>query len=403
MLQEALPALGDWDGPIYGELGVLETDEERVCCHACGRWFKALAHHARQTHLLTSDEYRAIFGLNAGTALDAPALRAIKRRNSAPILARYRPLGLEVFRQQTTEEHRAYASGPRRLQTRVDPHNRAVWQRMQRAGTARSQELWEDRVHAEARAKRLSEARGGRIAVACAVCGAPLELSRWEVRHSQQHTCGDPCRREFRRRLLAQRGHLGSAEVREKAGATRRTRLAARPKYGREVGAKISEARRRRDGDAAEQLRQLPAEAWEALPEPDRTLVRRYYGLTRAQPATLVELMAAFRLQHRQVRRMVEQGTLRLIDPTTASAAPPQDERVRRWVAVQARLAALPEDALASVSDLDRQIIVRYYGLDGDPPGRQRALARALGISRQRVTPALAQAAALTGAAQPND
>jgi len=395
-----LPQLGEWDGPIHGVLGVLETDEERVRCHACGRWFKALANHARRTHRLTPEEYRAIFGLNASTALDAPALRATKRRNSAPILARYRPLNWHVLRQQTTEERRAYASGPRRLQTRVDPHNRETWRRMQRAGTERARGLWQDRAYGEARARRMAEARGGRVQVPCAVCGAPLELRRWQVRDSQHHTCGDACRRELHRRLLAQRGHLGSPDFREKARVTRRRTLAARPEYGREVGAKISSARRRRDGEVAEQLRQLPAAAWEALPEPDRSLVRRYYGVDGSQPASLVELMAAFGLQHRQVRRMVVQGALRLIDPNAAiGAAAPHDERVRRRAAVHAGLAALPDDALAGLSELDRRIIERFYGLDGGPPGRQRAIARDLAIGRRRVNVALAQAAALTGVA----
>jgi hypothetical protein len=150
--REALPALGDWDGPIHGALGVLETDGERVRCHACDRWFKALAHHVRQTHLLMPGEYRAIFGLNASTALDAPALRATKRRNSAPVLARYRPLNQYVLKQQTTQERRAYASGPRRLQTRID--NREVWLHLQRVGAERARELWQDPAYAEARSKR---------------------------------------------------------------------------------------------------------------------------------------------------------------------------------------------------------------------------------------------------------
>ena len=111
MARAKLPALGEWDGLIHGDLGVLETDGEHVCCHACAGWFKALAQHARQTHRLTPDEYRAIFGLNASTPLDAPTLRAIKRRNSAPILARYRPLNEDALRQQTTEDRRAQASG----------------------------------------------------------------------------------------------------------------------------------------------------------------------------------------------------------------------------------------------------------------------------------------------------
>jgi hypothetical protein len=36
---ERLPALGEWDGPVHGELGVLAVDEleDRVQCHVCGR------------------------------------------------------------------------------------------------------------------------------------------------------------------------------------------------------------------------------------------------------------------------------------------------------------------------------------------------------------------------------
>ncbi len=391
----ALPALGDWNGPIHGALGVLETDGERVCCHACGLWFKALAQHVRRTHLLMPEEYRAIFGLNASTALDAPALRATKRRNSAPVLARYRPLNQHVVKQQTTEERRAYASGPRRLQTRIDPHNREVWLRLQRTGAERARGLWQDPAYAEARARQMVEARGRRVTVPCAVCAAPIPLARWQVVDHQHHACSDACRRELHRRLLAQRGYLASAEARDKARTTRQRTLTARPEYGREVGAKISDAKRRRDEEVSEQLRQLPVAAWNAIPEPDRSMVRRYYGLDGARPATLADLMATFGLQHRHVRRMVAQGTLRLIDPDAAGAATPHEERVRNKTAVQARLAALPEGALARLAEVDRQIIVRFYGLDGGPPGRQRAIARNLGVSRKQVNAALAQAAAL--------
>jgi DNA-directed RNA polymerase sigma subunit (sigma70/sigma32) len=170
----------------------------------------------------------------------------------------------------------------------------------------------------------------------------------------------------------------------------------ARPEYGRQVGAKISDAKRRRDEAVSEQLRQLPATAWNAIPEPDRSMLRCYYGLDSARPATLAELMATFGLQHRHVRRMVAQGTLRLIDPDAAGGArTPHEERVRQKTAVQARLASLPEGALAGLAEVDRQIIVRFDGLDGGLPGRQRAIARDLGVSRKRVKAALARASAL--------
>jgi hypothetical protein len=34
---DQLPKLGDWDGPIHGQLGVLATDGDKVECHVCGR------------------------------------------------------------------------------------------------------------------------------------------------------------------------------------------------------------------------------------------------------------------------------------------------------------------------------------------------------------------------------
>jgi len=74
-LRKPLPEPGNWDGPVFGRLGVLATDGQRVECHACGRWFHHLGHHVRQTHNLTADEYRALFGLNVRTGL---ALLAIQ-------------------------------------------------------------------------------------------------------------------------------------------------------------------------------------------------------------------------------------------------------------------------------------------------------------------------------------
>jgi hypothetical protein len=60
----ALSALGDRDGPIFGELVVLAEEGCRVQCHICGRWKKQLANHALYAHRVSPAEYRAIFGLN---------------------------------------------------------------------------------------------------------------------------------------------------------------------------------------------------------------------------------------------------------------------------------------------------------------------------------------------------
>lgn len=78
----ALPALGDWDGPLYGALGTLATDGERVQCHICGRWYRFLANHVWRTHEVTADEYRALFGLAATHGLVAPTLTEQLRRHA---------------------------------------------------------------------------------------------------------------------------------------------------------------------------------------------------------------------------------------------------------------------------------------------------------------------------------
>src|SRR5712692_7714049 len=75
-----LPALGDWDGPIFGQLGVLHTDGSKVECHCCGRWYLHLGSHVVRTHKLTVPEYQAIFGLNRTTRLAGPAYQATARQ-----------------------------------------------------------------------------------------------------------------------------------------------------------------------------------------------------------------------------------------------------------------------------------------------------------------------------------
>ena len=52
-----------WNGPIFGQLGVLDTDGHRAECHACGGWYKLLGTHAFQAHGLSARTYRQLFGL----------------------------------------------------------------------------------------------------------------------------------------------------------------------------------------------------------------------------------------------------------------------------------------------------------------------------------------------------
>jgi len=121
---EQLPALGAWEGPIYGELGVLATDGTRLECHACGRWFVNLAQHVLKTHGLLPAEYRAMFGLRATHGLFGPQYRA---QVAAVAVRNFRPYWSEAgarAKAQTPEQRAAYGRGRRwRLETKLDPHN----------------------------------------------------------------------------------------------------------------------------------------------------------------------------------------------------------------------------------------------------------------------------------------
>jgi len=56
--------------PLHAVRGALavDTDEQRVQCHLCGGWYRALAPtHLSRAHGLTADEYRKLVGLLRAT------------------------------------------------------------------------------------------------------------------------------------------------------------------------------------------------------------------------------------------------------------------------------------------------------------------------------------------------
>lgn len=77
-----LPGLGEWDGPVYGELGVLNDDGEKVECHCCGEWYQQLTKHVEAAHDLTTREYKSIFGLRLKSGLVSTAVHQ-RRSQSA--------------------------------------------------------------------------------------------------------------------------------------------------------------------------------------------------------------------------------------------------------------------------------------------------------------------------------
>lgn len=67
----------DGDRPPLGRMRFSE-DGERVQCHACGRWLRALNTHLG-THDLDADSYRERYGLARTLSLWPPALKAKQR------------------------------------------------------------------------------------------------------------------------------------------------------------------------------------------------------------------------------------------------------------------------------------------------------------------------------------
>lgn len=80
---DALRTATEPDGMrLHAPLGELPYDaaEDRVQCHLCGGWYRALAPAHLQRHAITAEEYRAITGLNPSLALTTPSLSALRRR-----------------------------------------------------------------------------------------------------------------------------------------------------------------------------------------------------------------------------------------------------------------------------------------------------------------------------------
>ncbi len=85
---------------MYGEIGVVRCDDDRMQCHVCGKWYQSVGLHSVQAHELTADEYREAFGLNHQQGLVSPSLSDRMRRN---VQQRYidHPEQLEKFKESS--------------------------------------------------------------------------------------------------------------------------------------------------------------------------------------------------------------------------------------------------------------------------------------------------------------
>lgn len=308
---EHLPALGEWDGPIYGELGVLAVDEnDQVQCHVCGAaparppapiGAAAAASTPRSTarSSVSAPRRDRVAAQQVGAQVAEPRRGCGGRPRTAPA-----PSGSAISPEQRT----AYTRGRRwALEALRDPrnvelHRRTIvraqegaararsdgrrWWRDAREiaplGLARIRELAEDPVWLAARGRKISAAHGGRTPVPCLACGQPF------VSLTGRKTCSPTFERARRR---AHPPAVGKLEVR----------------------AKISQAARKRGRPDGEQLRELAPAAFEGLPEPDPTITRLYYGLDDGHPWSRRELAARFGLSTWAVKQTVARSTAYLL------------------------------------------------------------------------------------------
>ena len=70
----------DLSGSLFAPVGELryDSDEDRVQCHLCGGWFRALAPAHLRRHDVTADEYRVLAGLNPRLPLSVPSLSRLR-------------------------------------------------------------------------------------------------------------------------------------------------------------------------------------------------------------------------------------------------------------------------------------------------------------------------------------
>jgi hypothetical protein len=287
---------------------VLHEDGERVECHACGRFFAALGRHALLAHNLLPEEYRAIFGLNAGQGLVGPSYRAVLQKGAE----RLRPYWPDVA--ANLIERRGSWQGRRmRLQARRNSENLKRWHAAASKGGARVHELrvegkWKPtgafrdpsvaaemsaRAHQRLRELRadpvwsatyretLRRANGGApMDVTCKVCGRAIQTSRRDFRRGVGQLCGDACRAESRRRanLLRWRGDPAYIQVVEELGA-------------------------------------LQPAAFAKLDRRDVSLLSRYYGVGGEAPVLLNELARDSGLSAARVGEIIRVAVASLLGP----------------------------------------------------------------------------------------
>lgn len=105
------------DLPPLGVL-IVDDDAERLQCHVCGTFWRALGVHVARAHGMAADDYRERFELNRTAPLASPALQERLRVLHTAHLAAIRPAETPVVR-GSKQQLAAWTSQPRRLQMRI--------------------------------------------------------------------------------------------------------------------------------------------------------------------------------------------------------------------------------------------------------------------------------------------
>jgi hypothetical protein len=400
-----LPEFGSWLGPIFGHLGVLNSTELGVECHICGASFRMLATHVWKTHDLWADEYRALFGLRARHGLVGQQTHDRLRASAIQYLVPHHESVLELLSTRTFEERSASAQGRQlRLETRLDAsYQQGLRQRGQRQ-SVRLRVLMQDPAQAEKVRRRLRTR--GPTRIPCAECGTPFLSPVQGAAARAALLCGDACRGDRKRRLRRERQATGRAEMIGKLAVVRRHH-----------GAKGSGYERILLG-----LRSAGNAAFASLAPVERALVQRYYGLEGQPPVSLRQLTHEMELTRGEVERRLHSavGAVLGVDYVGVPCqvcerlfVPPQMDHPRRTCsekcartlrqhtsprdsllsaarrqgrAAAAQLRTLDDSAFDVLSEVDRELVRRYYGLERELPATQAELSQRFGMSHWQVS-----------------
>jgi len=134
-----LPEFGSWRGPVFGEPGILLDDGDKAECHICGKYFGHLGNHVVRGHFVWPEEYKVMFGLNAGTGLIGSGLAEIRRQNSGH-LREYQP------NDNRTPEQRSFDSSGRKV--RLESKLRPAFHQQKRGAARKAHETLKQKVEA---------------------------------------------------------------------------------------------------------------------------------------------------------------------------------------------------------------------------------------------------------------